>query len=73
MEAKLNVNSLLVEKNLSISDVLRLKKGDIIPIDIPKTLSLKAEGVPIFTARPCTSEGYYAVQIIDKILRSESA
>jgi flagellar motor switch protein FliM len=72
MEAKLNVNSLLVEKNLSINDILRLKKGDIIPIDMPKTLSLKAEGVPVFTCKPCTSEGYYAVQIIDKIVRAES-
>jgi flagellar motor switch protein FliM len=72
MEAKLNLNSFLVEKSLSISDVLRLKKGDVIPFDMPKTLSLKAEGVSVFTGRPCTSEGYYAVQIIDKIIRTES-
>lgn len=72
MEAKLTVNSLLAEKNLSINDILRLKKGDIIPIDMPKTLSLKAEGVPVFMCKPCTSEGYYAVQIVDKIVRAES-
>ncbi|EIC29505.1 MULTISPECIES: flagellar motor switch protein FliM [Methylomicrobium] len=72
MEAKLKVNTQLVEKNLPISDILRLKKGDIIPIDMPKTLSLKAEGVSVFTCRPCTSEGHYAVQIIDKIVRTES-
>jgi flagellar motor switch protein FliM len=73
MEAKLNINTLLAEKNLSINDILRLKKGDIIPIDMPRTLSLKAEGVPVFTCKPCTSEGYYAVQIVDKIVRTESA
>lgn len=72
MEAKLNLNTFLVEKSLSISEVLRLKKGDIIPFDMPKTLSLKAEGVSVFTGKPCTSEGYYAVQIIDKIPKSES-
>lgn len=72
VEAKLNLNTFLVEKNLSISEVLRLKKGDIIPFDMPKTLSLKAEGVSVFSGKPCTSEGYYAVQIIDKIPKSES-
>jgi flagellar motor switch protein FliM len=72
VEAKLNLNTFLVEKSLSISEVLRLKKGDIIPFDMPKTLSLKAEGVSVFSGKPCTSEGYYAVQIIDKIPKSES-
>lgn len=72
VEAKLNLNTFLVEKSLSISEVLCLKKGDIIPFDMPKTLSLKAEGVSVFSGKPCTSEGYYAVQIIDKIPKSES-
>lgn len=69
--AEMNVNSLLVEKSISIREVLRLKKGDVIPIDMPKTVLLKAEGVPIFTGKACASEGYYAVQIIDKV-RTES-
>lgn len=67
MGVEMNVNSLLVEKTISIREVLRLKKGDVIPVDIPKTVLLKAEGIPIFTGTSCTSEGYYAVQIIDKI------
>ena len=65
--AEVSVNSPLVEKNISIRDVLHLKKGDVIPIDMPKTVLLKVEGVPVFTGKACTSEGYYAVQIIDKV------
>jgi len=67
----LNINSPLVEKTLSIREVLHLKKGDVIPVDMPKTVLLKVEGVPIFTGKACASEGYYAVQIIDKV-RTES-
>ena len=70
--AQVNMNSLLVEKNLSIREVLHLKKGDVIPIDMPKTVLLKVEGVPVFTGKSCTSEGYYAVQISDKV-RAESS
>lgn len=65
--AEVSMNSLLVEKNLSIREVLHLKIGDVIPIDMPKTALLKVEGVAVFTAKACTSAGYYAVQIIDKI------
>jgi flagellar motor switch protein FliM len=73
MEAKLNLSGLLVEKTISISEVLSLKKGDVIPIEMPKTVSLKAEGIPVFTGKACTSEGNYAVQIINRAIRTESA
>ena len=64
---EVNMYSPLVEKSISIREVLHLKKGDVIPIDMPKTVMLKVEGAPVFTGKACTSEGYYAVQIIDKI------
>jgi flagellar motor switch protein FliM len=69
--AEMSVNGLLVEKNMSIREILQLKKGDVIPVDMPKTVMIKAEGVPVFTGKACVSEGYYAVQIIDKV-RTES-
>lgn len=71
MGAEMSVNSLLMEKNITIREVLQLKTGDVIPVDMPKTVILKVEGVPVFTGKACTSEGYYAVQIIDKV-RTES-
>lgn len=64
---EMSMNSLLMEKNMSIRDVLQLKKGDVIPVDMPKTVMIKVEGVPVFTGKACASEGYYAVQIIDKV------
>jgi flagellar motor switch protein FliM len=65
--AEVSMNSLLAEKNLFIREVLQLKKGDVIPVDMPKTVLLKVQGVPVFTGKACTSDGYYAVQIIDKV------
>jgi flagellar motor switch protein FliM len=67
----MSMNSLLVEKNMSIREILQLKKGDVIPVDMPKTVMLKVEGIPVFTGKACVSEGYYAVKIIDKV-RTES-
>jgi flagellar motor switch protein FliM len=67
LRASMTVNGLLVEKKISVGDALRFKKGDVIPIDMPKNVTLKAEGMPIYTGKACVSDGYYAVQIIDKV------
>jgi len=46
---------------------MRLKKGDVIPIDMPDTVILKAEGIPVFEGKVGISDGNYAIQIIDKV------
>ena len=67
LRAKVSVNSLLAEKNMTIREVMRLKKGDVIPIDMPETVILKAEGIPVFEGKVGLSDGNYAIQIIDKV------
>lgn len=67
LRAEVNVNSLLVEKSMSIREVMQLKKGDVIPIDMPETVILKAEGIPVFEGKVGISDGNYAIQIIDKV------
>ncbi len=67
LRAKVSINSLLVEKDMTIRDIMRLKKGDVIPIDMPDTVILKAEGIPVFEGRVGISDGNYAIQIIDKV------
>lgn len=67
LRAKVSINSLLVEKNMTIRDVMRLKKGDVIPIDMPETVVLKAEGIPVFEGKVGISDGNYAIQIIDRV------
>jgi len=46
---------------------MQLKKGDVIPIDMPETVILKAEGIPVFEGKVGISDGNYAIQIIDKV------
>lgn len=65
--AKMKLNALLVEKQITIGDVLNFKKGDVIPIEMPRGVTVKAEGIPIFSGKACVSEGFYAVQIAGKI------
>jgi len=67
MRSEVTLNSKLIEKQMYISDVIELKKGDVIPIDMPETVLLEVENVPIFRGKLGLSDGNYAVEILEKM------
>lgn len=67
MRSEVVLNSSLIEKEMHISDVIELKKGDVIPIDMPETVLLEVEGVPVFIGKLGLSDGNYAIEIIEKV------
>ncbi|MDO9142000.1 MAG: flagellar motor switch protein FliM [Methylococcales bacterium] len=67
LRAEVSINSLLVEKSMTIREVMQLRKGDVIPIEMPEKVLLKAEGIPVFEGKVGISDGNYAIQIIDKV------
>lgn len=46
--AELRIDSCLSEVTLKVRDVLQLKEGDVIPISMPETVIVRAEGIPIY-------------------------
>lgn len=67
--ASVEVSCKLVEVDLSVAEVLHLKPGDVIPIDMPERVTLYAEGIPAFHGRYGASQGRHAVQIIEPARR----
>ncbi len=67
LRSEVALNSLLVEKTMTIRDVMKFEKGDIIPIDMPETVAIKAEGVSVFKGKVGLSDGNYAIQITEKL------
>ncbi|OQW70996.1 MAG: flagellar motor switch protein FliM [Proteobacteria bacterium ST_bin11] len=67
MRSEVIVNSKLIEKEMSISEVIALKKGDVIPIEMPESVLLEVENVPVFRGKLGLSDGNYAVEIIEKM------
>jgi len=65
--AEVEVSCNLVETQISLSDLMKLKTGDIIPIDLKSTLVAEAEGVPIFNASFGTSQGNNAIKMISPL------
>jgi len=67
LRAEMEVNSILLEKHMTLRDIMHFKKGDVIPVEMPKTVTLNVAGVPVFEGKVGISDGNYAVQIIDKL------
>ncbi len=64
--AEVTLSTILAEKRINLRDLTRLKVGDILPIELPKTVPLCVEQVPVFTGEFGISNGNNAVKIIAK-------
>ncbi len=67
LRSEVSLNSLLIEKTMAIKDVMDFKKGDVIPIDMPETVTVQAEDVSVFKGKVGLSDGNYAIQITEKL------
>ncbi len=62
----------LTETTISLEDLMHLRKGDVVPIDMPETVLVRAEGIPIFRAHYGAAGGNRAVQLVEFIKRPVS-
>jgi flagellar motor switch protein FliM len=66
LRASVDLECTVVEKQMSLRDIIDLKQGDVIPVDIPETLTLRANGVPIYKTRMGTSRGNLGLEIVER-------
>ncbi len=69
MESRVEVYAILLEKELTVAQMLDLKPGDIIPVELPEQVTLYAEEVPLFRGRVGIANGKYGVKIEEKVER----
>lgn len=69
LNAEIYVASQLARKQMTIREVMRLKKGDVIAIDQPETATLNAKNIALYYGKPGLSGGRYALQIAGKLER----
>ncbi|MGD8558350.1 MAG: flagellar motor switch protein FliM [Gammaproteobacteria bacterium] len=62
-----NLSCTLTQTELSMKDILELKAGDVIPIDIPKQATVNAEGIPVLRGRLSESRGHSTVTITEPV------
>jgi flagellar motor switch protein FliM len=63
MSAKVELSSIFANVELTLRDIAKLKKGDVIPIEKPERVDVMAEELPIFRGQFGVFDGYYGVRL----------
>jgi len=61
--AEVELVATLASASLTIADVVKLKVGDVVPIEIQETATTAVDGVPIMATRYGIQNGQYALKI----------
>lgn len=72
-DAEIDLNAVLGEATVTLADLLDLKSGDVIPCDFNGSITLNAEGVPLFRGNFGVSRGQQAVKINERLNRVKAA
>jgi flagellar motor switch protein FliM len=69
-DAEVELGTELTNATISLRDLMRLKAGDIIPVNLPKSVELCVEGVPVYRGQFGVANGHNAVRIEEIIRRT---
>ncbi len=66
LRANVELGCTLTEREISLRDIVNLKTGDVIPVDMPKNMTLEANGAPIYKVKLGRSRGNLALEIVGR-------
>lgn len=72
LKVKVELDSTLIEVPRTLGEVLRLEPGDVIPVDIPKQVTVRAAGVPVLEGSFGVAQGKNAIRIQEQLTQSPS-
>ncbi|MGS2717545.1 flagellar motor switch protein FliM [Eionea flava] len=72
MQASVKLNTNFVESKILLRDIVDLKDGDVIPVDLPDEYITTANGVPIFKVDIGQSNGNFALKVNNVIERKKN-
>ncbi|QSX28947.1 flagellar motor switch protein FliM [Shewanella cyperi] len=72
MDVDVGFEATLVEHELTLRDVMEMKAGDIIPVELPEYVLMKIEELPTYRCKLGRSRENLALKICEKIPRPET-
>ena len=70
-QAVIEIDSSMCHSKMTIAEVLNLNEGDVIPVDMPDVVTVRAAKIPIFRGVLGNSNGKNAVQYVTPIARPD--
>jgi flagellar motor switch protein FliM len=62
-QAELQLTAPLTHLRTPLAQLMKLKAGDVLPVDVPQTVRAEIEGVPILECRFGIANGHYALRV----------
>ncbi len=69
--AEIEIVANLAKTKMHLGNVLNMKVGDVIPLNIPESIEAQVDGIPIMQCKYGMFNGQYALRV-EKLLRSNS-
>ncbi|MDE1164297.1 MAG: flagellar motor switch protein FliM [Pseudomonas sp.] len=69
LDVSVPLTATVARRQLCLRDILHMQPGDVIPVELPEELIMRANGVPAFKAKLGSHKGHLALQVIEPIER----
>jgi flagellar motor switch protein FliM len=69
---QLDLSTVFLETEITLRELLSMKPGDILPIEMPKTATLKSGARPLLRGKFGRSRGYNAVSVLEAVKSTAS-
>ena len=64
---EIELSSILGTSRINLGDLVKLRIGDILPLELPETVELSAGDVPLFKGTFGVSNGHNAIRIVERL------
>ncbi|MCE2571509.1 flagellar motor switch protein FliM [Motilimonas eburnea] len=72
MDVPVELSTRLLETELSLRQIMELKAGDVIPVEMPEAMTVFIEDLPTYRGKMGRTKDNYAVKITEKLKRPDS-
>jgi flagellar motor switch protein FliM len=69
LDVDVPLTATVARRQLRLRDILHMQPGDVIPVELPDELIMRANGVPAFKVKLGSHKGNLALQVIEPIVR----
>jgi len=69
LDVDVPIGATVARRQLRLRDILHMQPGDIIPVELPEDMIMRANGVPAFKVKMGSHKGNLALQVIEPIER----
>ncbi len=69
LDVDVPLSATVARRQLRLRDILHMQPGDVIPVEMPEEMIMRANGVPAFKVKMGSHKGNLALQVIEPIER----